>query len=269
VRVGIECSVAVLLQSEQHNHACLEDLASSGSAPAQNSLGAFAIKEGNFVDAFEYFRLAAEESHYHPAEFNLGCCYEEGKGTEDNRETALSYFRRSAEASFPPALYKLGLYHESLGEVERAKELYRSGAELNHAPCQFKFGYLHEMIGDYLVACEYYQKAAAQDFSPAQHHLALLYLNLKASPPLSLSPTPSPIEAARSLLLSCALRNYPPSHFILATELNHDPSVHLLEAASLRYGPALAKLGTPRDGSLWTEESCVEINQPDFPCSFC
>jgi hypothetical protein len=52
----------------------LEELASSGYAPAQNSLGVSAIKEGNFAGAFKYFRLAAE--------FNLGSCYEEGKRTE-------------------------------------------------------------------------------------------------------------------------------------------------------------------------------------------
>jgi hypothetical protein len=142
-------------------------------------------------------------------------------------------------------------------------ELYRSGAELNHVPCQFKFGYLHEMIGDYVVASEYYQKAAAQDFSPAQHHLALLYLNGKAFPPPSSAS--SPADAANSLLLSSALRDYPPSHFILATELQHEPSTHLEKAAALRYEPALLKLKRSRDGSIWSETDCAALNQPDFP----
>jgi TPR repeat protein len=87
-----------------HSSDRVEDLAFSGYAPAQNSLGVSALKEGRLNDAFQYFLLAADQSHYHPAEFNLACCYEEGKGTEASQETSLLYMRRSADASFPPAL---------------------------------------------------------------------------------------------------------------------------------------------------------------------
>jgi TPR repeat protein len=98
------------------------------------------------------------------------------------------------------------------------------------------------------VASKYYQKAAAQDFSPAQHHLALLYLKDKASPSLSSASTTG--EAAKSLLLSSALRDYPPSHFILATELQYEPFSHLEKAAALRYEPALLKLKAVREAAV-------------------
>jgi TPR repeat protein len=172
---------------------------------------------------------------------------------------------RVTTTPFPPALYKLGLLYES-SDVQRAQELYRSGAEFGHAACQFKFGYLHEMMGDYATASAYYYylRSSEQGYSPAQHQLALLYLDKKAAFPSSL-PSSSPTHAAKALLLSAALQNYPPSHFILATKLHHDAFLHLEYAVALRYGPALENLRRAKDGSLWTEEDCLEIKQPDFP----
>jgi hypothetical protein len=133
------------------------------------------------------------------------------------------------------------------------------GAKLNHAPSQFKMGYLHEMIDKFGTASKYYVMSAEQNF--ALHHLALLYLHGNLHLQLALPPN----NAATSLLLSSAQRIYPPSHYILAFELKHEPSLHFEKAASLKYEPALEKLGRTIAGPLWTGSDCLDINQPDFP----
>ena len=85
------------------------------------------------------------------AQFELGCCYDEGDGGfARNSEQAVKCFRQAAEQGLPEAQNRLGYcYSKGIGGLDR----------------------------DPLQALDWYHKAAEQGLSKAQYNLGLFYEN--------------------------------------------------------------------------------------------
>ncbi|EGB13182.1 hypothetical protein AURANDRAFT_13714, partial [Aureococcus anophagefferens] len=80
--------------------------ADRGDALAQNNLGALLDAEERFEEAFRYYALAADQG-YTSGEFNLGCCYRDGEGTEVDLGKARYWFERAAAKGYEPAIESL------------------------------------------------------------------------------------------------------------------------------------------------------------------
>ena len=69
--------------------------ADRGDADGQNKVGVLLYCEKKFEEAFRYYSLAADQGRT-SAEFNLGCCYHNGTGTEVDLGKARYWFERAA-----------------------------------------------------------------------------------------------------------------------------------------------------------------------------
>ena len=69
--------------------------ADRGDAAAQNNLGILLYSEKQHEESFRYFALAADQG-FADGEYNLGCCYLNGEGTEVDLGKARYWFERAA-----------------------------------------------------------------------------------------------------------------------------------------------------------------------------
>jgi tetratricopeptide (TPR) repeat protein len=76
--------------------------ADRGDADAQNNLAILLYSEKKFEEAFRYYALAADQG-YTSGEFNLGCCYRNGKGAEVDLGKARYWFERTAAKGYERA----------------------------------------------------------------------------------------------------------------------------------------------------------------------
>ncbi len=96
----------------------LKQQADAGNATAQYRLGCcYENGWGTEITpqkAFEYYQQAADPNHpLIPALYKLGCCHENGLGTRINLQKAFKYYQQAADHGYPPALYALGLCYEN------------------------------------------------------------------------------------------------------------------------------------------------------------
>jgi len=116
------------------------------------------------------------------AQYELGSCYERGKGVERNHEQAVEWFSRAAEQDFGPAKATISKFKD----VARMREL----AELGDAISQYQLGkyyftsadsyvkrrvHLDEAAESFGKAAEWLGKAAEQGHAEAQYYLGCLY----------------------------------------------------------------------------------------------
>jgi TPR repeat protein len=80
--------------------------ADRGDAVAQNKLGLLLHYEQRFEEAVRYLTLAADQG-YTTGEFNLGCCYHDGTGTEVDLSKARYWFERAAAKGHEAAIREL------------------------------------------------------------------------------------------------------------------------------------------------------------------
>ncbi|XP_014116670.1 PREDICTED: death ligand signal enhancer [Pseudopodoces humilis] len=76
---------------------------------ALNILGIESMRAGHSRVAFTCFRLAADRG-YSKAQFNVGLCYEHGRGTEKDLEKAGFYYCQAASSRHPMAQYRYARY---------------------------------------------------------------------------------------------------------------------------------------------------------------
>ena len=113
------------------------------------------VKYNNASSVFEYNKLSFEELKKEAdrgdaeAQYRLGLCYLEGKGTNSDRRMAHMYFKKSANQGNSDAMVKMGEFHER-GDVAKL---------------------------DFKEAFEWYRKAADLDNSEGYYHLGLCYEN--------------------------------------------------------------------------------------------
>ncbi|NWR54774.1 DELE protein, partial [Bucorvus abyssinicus] len=76
---------------------------------ALNILGIESMRAGRYGMAYTCFKLAADRG-YSKAQFNVGLCYEHGRGTEKDLEKAALYYCRAASSGHPMAQYRYARY---------------------------------------------------------------------------------------------------------------------------------------------------------------
>jgi len=105
-----------------------EAKAEQGDAEAQFNLG-YCYDDGrgvtkNSKEAVKWYRKAAEQN-YAPAQSNLGYCYDNGRGVEKDAEEATKWYRKAAEQGHPEAQSNLGYcYANGQGVEEDIVEAY-------------------------------------------------------------------------------------------------------------------------------------------------
>jgi TPR repeat protein len=124
--------------------------AERGDAEAQFNVG-YCYDDGrgvakDFAEAVKWYRKAAEQN-FAPAEFNLGYCYANGQGVRKDKEEAVKWFRKAAEQNYAPAQSNLGYcYDNGRGVAKDAGEAvkwYRQAAGQGHPEAQLNLGYCY------------------------------------------------------------------------------------------------------------------------------
>ena len=94
-----------------------------------------------------YLRTAAEQG-YAPAQTELGLCYENGKGVEQDEAQAVRWYRKAAQQGYPWAQCNLGLCYEYGRGVEQdttmAVQWYRKAAEQGNKNAQLALADCYE-----------------------------------------------------------------------------------------------------------------------------
>ena len=193
----------------------LHKAAELGYAEAQNSLGdCYANGKGvekNYKKAVEWYRKAAEQKReaqcsldqrykygetvapylnaadqgLASAQFNLGECYRNGKGVEQNKAEAVKWHRKAAKQGHASAQNMLAWCYENGDGVKQDKseaiKWYRKAAEQGHATAQNNLGACYfngeGVKQDKSEAVNWFRKAAEQGLSTAQINLGNCYYN--------------------------------------------------------------------------------------------
>ncbi|KAI9209190.1 uncharacterized protein BJ171DRAFT_485699 [Polychytrium aggregatum] len=149
---------------------------------SQNALGLCHEIGGDPVGAARWFEKATESGCFEGAT-NLGRCYLEGIGVEQDYTKAVEQFSLGAEHDDMEALNYLGLcYQRGHGvevDCEKAVDYYERAAEMGHADAQNNLGQCFEHGSgtdqDEVMAFALYQKATKQKHKGARKNLAVCY----------------------------------------------------------------------------------------------
>ena len=117
------------------------------------------------------------------ADWIRGCLYENSLGCNGSMKMAVPYYRKSAEAGFAPAQYKLGRCYEDGDGVEQSYEgaamWYRKAADQGDADAQYNLGILYYdgqgVVQSYGEATKWFKKSADQGRAKAQYNLGICY----------------------------------------------------------------------------------------------
>lgn len=126
-------------------------------------------------------RLAAAKNDP-KALFEIGARYDEGRGVEQNRETAAKWYERAAEAGFAPAQYRIGSFHEKgIGvdlDLEKAKTWYQLAAAQGNASAMHNLAVLFAMgpdgTPDNQSAARWFLEAAELGVKDSQFNMGIM-----------------------------------------------------------------------------------------------
>ena len=136
---------------------CVDDLISLADEHWNNK---------KYKEAAELFLEAAEQSNAY-AQYSIGYCYENGKGTNQDYRKAVEWYQKAAEQGHAKAQLALGLCYNSGNGVPqnyaKAVEWFKKAAEQGNADAQALLGDCYAdgngVEQDYLKAVEWYEKA--------------------------------------------------------------------------------------------------------------
>ncbi|MDR1874713.1 MAG: Hsp70 family protein, partial [Synergistaceae bacterium] len=159
------------------------------SSDEHYALGDKYYKEGDYPQAVEWYRKAAEQGHT-SGQNSLGYMYQHGLGVTQDHKQAIEWYRKAADQGDASGQSSLGdMYWQGLGvsqDYKQAVEWYRKAAEQGHTSGQNNPGYMYRNLGymyryglgvsqDYKQAIEWYRKAAEQGNAFAQNSLSDMY----------------------------------------------------------------------------------------------
>jgi len=155
-----------------------EKAANLGDALALNYVGLYLYKEQKYKNAVELFKKSKDLGCTRGAN-NLGLCYEQGLGVEQDLEFAIKCYKESAEKKYPQAMFNLGYLFlrkakttESVEEFEECAYWLRAAIseDATMAEPYFYLGFLFEKgLGvnyDLRVALGYYKEAGNRGYVP-------------------------------------------------------------------------------------------------------
>ncbi|XP_034454815.1 death ligand signal enhancer [Hippoglossus hippoglossus] len=145
----------------------LRHVGDSSVSVTLNIIGLESAKSGNYDQAFSCF-LAAAEQGYNKAQFNVGVCYEKGRGVSQDKEKALYYYRQAAAGGHTQAQYRYAKLlltsrgHQGSEELNTAIDLLEqaAGAGLTKAQLCLASVYSQEPVRDESKSVQYLQMAA-------------------------------------------------------------------------------------------------------------
>jgi len=119
------------------------------------------------------------------AQFNLGVCYANGDGVDEDKEEAVKWYRKAAKRGNLSAQFNLGeCYKDGTGVAKsdkKAVKWYRKAAVQGNVKAQNSLGFCYyDGIGvsiDYKKAVKWHRKTAEQGDAWAQNSLGFYYYN--------------------------------------------------------------------------------------------
>ena len=164
---------------------------------AQYRQGVREVGKNDHLEAFKWFREAADEGHAE-AQHSLGLLHTTGKRIVRDWSSAVLWFRKAAERGHAGAQYELGrMYQQGLSSFGQQKfpkglssyelqkdecqalKWLRRAAEQGHAAAQHCLGLLYSesngLPQDDREAATWFGKAAKQGHALAQYKLGLMY----------------------------------------------------------------------------------------------
>jgi TPR repeat protein len=155
-----------------------------GLRSAQRSTRAAAPKGVAVPGKFQEYKAGAEQGDAE-AQFNLGYCYDDGRGVEKDYAEAVKWYRKAAAQNFAPAQFNLGYCYANGQGVRKDKaeavKWYRKAAEQNYTPALSNLGWCYDngcgVVKDYVEAVKWYRQAAGQGHAEAQFNLGCCYAN--------------------------------------------------------------------------------------------
>ncbi|GBC28866.1 uncharacterized protein OCT59_001163 [Rhizophagus irregularis] len=95
----------------------------------------------------ELYKKAAEKGHI-ASKYELGCCYQHGKGTEKNEIKAFELYKEAAEKGYTKSINKLGwCYYYGIGTEKnevKAFEHFKEASDKNNTDAIDNLGYCYE-----------------------------------------------------------------------------------------------------------------------------
>uniref|UniRef100_A0A8C3KBA9 DAP3 binding cell death enhancer 1 n=1 Tax=Calidris pygmaea TaxID=425635 RepID=A0A8C3KBA9_9CHAR len=153
---------------------------------ALNILGIESMRAGHYRVAYTCFKLAADRG-YSKAQFNVGLCYEHGRGTEKDLEKAAFYYYQAASNRHPMAQYRYARYllcHRPENEQDRQQkavtflEQAATAGVAEDAQSRYHVGVCYEKgLGvqqNLAEAMRHYRQAAAAGNGKARERLRVL-----------------------------------------------------------------------------------------------
>jgi TPR repeat protein len=124
---------------------------------------------------FQEYETKAEKGDAE-AQFNLGFCYDDGRGVKKDYAEAVKWYRKAAEQNFAPAQFNLGYSYVNGQGVRKDKaeavKWFRKAAEQNYAPAQSNLGYCYDngrgVEQDRVEAYAWFSMAAKADSDAAE-----------------------------------------------------------------------------------------------------
>uniref|UniRef100_A0A452GJX2 DAP3 binding cell death enhancer 1 n=1 Tax=Gopherus agassizii TaxID=38772 RepID=A0A452GJX2_9SAUR len=149
---------------------------------ALNILGIESVSDGHYRAAYSCFKLAADRG-YSKAQFNVGLCYEHGRGTEKDLAKAALYYHRAASNGHPMAQYRYArflLRHGLKAEganVQKAVTLLEQAAAAGLVEAQAYLGvlYMKGLQSAKQRALKYLWLAAKNGDSQSRYHVGVCY----------------------------------------------------------------------------------------------
>lgn len=136
-------------------------------------------------EAVEWHQEVAKKG-WAPAQYNLGCCYNDGNGVKKDMEEAAKWYTKAAEQGHPEAQCRLGCCYEKGEGVKQDKteavKWYRKAAEQNEVNAQFNLGCCYAdgegVQQDKLKAAKWFYNAAKRGDKSAKDALFRLLNNV-------------------------------------------------------------------------------------------
>ncbi|XP_007473858.1 death ligand signal enhancer isoform X2 [Monodelphis domestica] len=139
------------------------------------------MRSGDCETAYSYFQKAADQG-YSKAQYNVGLCYEHGKGTQKDLSKAIFYYQLAAQKGHQMAQYR---YARSLlsdeapreADKQRAVAVLKQAADAGLKEAQAYLGVLltKEQFQDERKAVKYLWLAASNGDSQSKFHMGICY----------------------------------------------------------------------------------------------
>ncbi|XP_052540876.1 death ligand signal enhancer [Tympanuchus pallidicinctus] len=149
---------------------------------AFNILGIESMREGHYQTGYTCFKLAADRG-YSKAQFNVGLCYEHGRGTGKDLEKAAFYYYLAASSCHPMAQYRYArclLCHSPENEwhrLQKAVTFLEQAAEAGLIEAQAYLGvfYMRGLQPKEKRGLKYLLLAAKNGDAQSRYHVGVCY----------------------------------------------------------------------------------------------